>query len=302
MLVDQSQGIDKTRLAAISALFSAGVLRRLMQPSPNEGLCRLVQQSGLSSALGPDAPLADFLEAAHRVLERPAYRNEYTYKSAITQKLLLGRHSLKTATLLSEFRVRNSVADLVILNGTSTVYEIKSERDSLDRLSGQLRDYQEVFANTYVVTGPSRRNQVLELLPCGVGLLILTERGTLSRARAAICGAASINPRTIFDSIRTQEAMEVLRMCGRPVPDLPNTRIRSALAEAFTDIEPIELHRAVVSVMRKTRSSESLREVLSRLPRSLHAFALSVRMRRQDKTRLLQAMKLPLKEYLKRRL
>ncbi|MEI9986083.1 MAG: sce7726 family protein [Aliidongia sp.] len=59
---------------------------------------------------------------------------------SVTQKILMGKHSLRTASMLNEFRAGSCKADLVILNGTATVYEIKSERDSLTRLANLGRE------------------------------------------------------------------------------------------------------------------------------------------------------------------
>lgn len=53
---------------------------------------------------------------------------------------------------MSEFWVDMSKADSVVLNGTSTVYEIKTEFDNLSRLPQQLTDYSKVFDHINVVT------------------------------------------------------------------------------------------------------------------------------------------------------
>ena len=56
-----------------------------------------------------------------------------------------GEHIPQNSTLINEFRVCNSKADIAIINGKSTVYEIKSKYDSLDRLESQIADYKKVF-------------------------------------------------------------------------------------------------------------------------------------------------------------
>lgn len=74
------------------------------------------------------------------------YPCEYVYKNAIATELYLtGRHSLNESLLTSEFRSGKSRADVVIVNGTTTVYEVKSEFDSLKRLEGQLLDFKNIF-------------------------------------------------------------------------------------------------------------------------------------------------------------
>lgn len=44
-------------------------------------------------------------DAAFSLLQREGYRHEYIYKAALTHKILLGKHSLHTASMITEFRV-----------------------------------------------------------------------------------------------------------------------------------------------------------------------------------------------------
>ena len=80
------------------------------------------------------------------------YRYEYIYKNAVAKKILLGKHNLNTAFMLTEFRADDCKADTVILNGTSYVYEIKTEMDSFDRLDRQISAYRKVFDYITVIS------------------------------------------------------------------------------------------------------------------------------------------------------
>jgi len=66
------------------------------------------------------------------------YQNEYFYKNTLLNKLLLGIHSPRTTTALTEVPVGNSKADFILLNGKAVVYEIKTELDTFDRLETQM--------------------------------------------------------------------------------------------------------------------------------------------------------------------
>lgn len=93
--------------------------------------------------------------------QREGYRHEYIYKAAPTHKILLGKHSLHSASVINEFRVGECKADVAILNGTATVYEVKSERDSLAWLERQIRANATVFAKVYVIASESHIQAVL---------------------------------------------------------------------------------------------------------------------------------------------
>ena len=107
------------------------------------------------------------------MLRKAGQRDEYVYRAALTHNILLGRHSLNTASLLTEFRAGSCKADLAILNGTATVYEVKSERDSLTRLENQLLNYRKVFAKVYVIVAEQFLQQVIDKTTADIGIMSL---------------------------------------------------------------------------------------------------------------------------------
>ena len=107
-------------------------------------------------------------DAAFATLRQSGLRNEYVYKAALTHRVLMDKHSLRTACMLSEFRVGECKADIAILNGTTTVFEIKSERDLLMRFERQIDAYRRVFASVYVIAGENHVEAVLRAAPLDV--------------------------------------------------------------------------------------------------------------------------------------
>ena len=154
--------------------------------------------------------MGNVFEEAFSLLKREGYRHEYIYKAALTHKILLGKHSLQTASMLNEFRVGECKADLAILNGTSTVYEVKSERDSLNRLERQVAAYAKVFARVYVIAAEDHVDAVKGSVPEDVGILLLNSRHQISPLREATDRPESTSPAAIFDAIRTEEARMIL--------------------------------------------------------------------------------------------
>src|SRR5581483_181282 len=108
-----------------SRLFSATVLRELARKGRSPLFARLASQSHLLHTLSASERVYNAFETAFSFLRREGYRDEYIYKAALTQRILLGKHSLQTASMLNEFRVGECKADIAILNGTATVYEVK---------------------------------------------------------------------------------------------------------------------------------------------------------------------------------
>jgi hypothetical protein len=273
--------------ASLSRLFSSAVFREMARKGQAVTAATVLKESGFASSVNTTAPLKTVFDAAFNVLKKRGQRHEYIYKNAVTRKVLLGKHSLRTASLLSEFRIGTSKADLVILNSTATVYEIKSERDSLDRLSGQLKDYRRVFAKINVITDESHVKPVLDRTPPETGVLVLDSRGCIGTIREGKEAFADIDPETVLDALTVREAQSILRAAGREVPDVPNTLMRARLRDLFLDLEPEWLHREMVQTLKASRSQARLAAYVNAVPDALKAMALSITLPKKNRLRLL---------------
>lgn len=255
---------------------------------------RLVEQTDLAPRCGSNATVGDLFESAFRILKVAGHRDEYIYRAAITHKVLMGTHSLRTAAMLTEFRAGSSKADLVILNGTATVYEIKSERDSLVRLPNQIEDYKRAFANVNVIASEQHIDGILKTVPDDVGVMCLSRRYQISTVRKPIDCPERICPLTVFNSLRTVEATTILKSLGVAVPAIPNTQRHAVFRTLFADLDPATLHLEMVRTLRRTRNMASLTDLVGQLPASLQAAGLSVSVRRGDHGRLKDAIATPL--------
>lgn len=282
--------LNASQRSAISRMFSASVFRELATRGRSALFTRLAKESCLLDAKIAFGHVSDFFEVAFSVLRKGDYRSEYIYRAALTKKILLGTHSLKTATVLNEFRVGDSKADIAILNGTATVYEIKSERDSLSRLEKQIESYRKVFPKVFVIAGGNHVDAILSLDLPDVGVLRLSQRHQISMLRDAAVCPTHICPVTIFESIRTNEAKLILEQIGMPVPDVPNTALHFELRKLFEALTPEQAHLGMVRTLKKTRNSMTLADLIEKLPPSLRAAALSIPLRKADHERLIQAV------------
>lgn len=289
---------NSSQLAALSRLFSATVFREMASRGRSPTFARLVGETGLLDGRFSGPTVADAFDVAFSRLRRAGSRDEYVYRAALTHNVLLGKHSLNTAAMLTEFRAGACKADLVILNGTATVYEIKSERDSLFRLENQIRNYRRVFAKVYVIAGEAHVGDVLKATPAEVGVLSLVRWDRITTVRAAVENLETLCPVTIFESLRTAEACKILKALGGDPPDVPNTELHRALRARFEDLDPAAVHREMVATLKRTRNLSPLNALVDRLPASLQPAALSIQVRRADHERLVQAVSTPFEEAL----
>ncbi|EOX3398623.1 sce7726 family protein [Vibrio cholerae] len=186
------------------------------------------------------------------------YRSEYFFKNTIAARKLLGTHSLKTATMLSEFRVGRSKADCVILNGKSTCYEIKTEYDTLARLDEQLNDYLTLFDEVFVVCSEKNLESVLNHANERVGILELTSRNYLSQKRPALRREAPIDIDVMMCSLRKDEYIEITKRTTGIVPNVPNGRLMSECHSLLKTVDPSCIETCFIEVLKKMRINNAM--------------------------------------------
>lgn len=290
--------ISTPHLSALARMFSSSVIKELASKGKSPLLSRLILESSIAKTIAPTAPISALFDTAFSILKNKNYRHEYIYKAALTHKILLGVHSINTASMLTEFRVSNSKADVVILNGTSTVYEIKSERDKLDRLQSQVDAYRKAFAKVNIITGENHLSSVIDNVPSDVGILLLTDRFQISTIRESIDNPNRVNSEVILDSLQLSEAIRILELYGIDAPVLPNTKMRKAVREKFIKLDPIQAHTGMVKILKESRNLKQLASLVSVLPESLKTAAFTTPLRKKDHAKLVTAMDIPLSEAL----
>ncbi len=289
---------ESPQLAAAARMFSSVVVQELAKLGKSRTFARLLAESLLYKAFDETDPISELFESAFSMLARKDFRYEYAYRAAVTHKILLGKHSLNTASMLSEFRIGTSKADLVILNGRSTVYEIKSERDNLDRLATQLESYFKVFSRVNIITSENHVDAVLSKVPTYVGVMLLNNRLQISTIREAQDYLNDLCPLTVLDSLHRAEAFEVLRAFGIPIPEVPNTRLHAELQKIFAKLSPLELHECMICVLKETRSLLPVSELAGALPKSLKPLVFSTSVHQRDHGRLIASLATPVSEAL----
>ena len=271
----KKETLHEKHIPSLSRVFTPVVMDSLSQTGTSGYLKEVMNNSGLINQLNSSMPLKDFFDWVYAFLFKN-YRNEYIYKNVIANKILLGKHSLNTSHMLTEFRAGKCKADVVVLNGTSTVYEIKSEFDSFVRLENQIQSYLAIFDYINVITSASQANKLKLILPEKAGILVLTDRNTITTIRDATANKKNINPNILFDSLRKIEYLKIIREYFGFVPDVPNTRIYKECRALFCKIPPETAHDLTIKVLQNRCKYNALKQFMDAAPSSLSAYAMSI--------------------------
>lgn len=228
--------------------------------------------------------LTDIYDEAYKLLLKN-YRNEYVVKNEIANKILLGRHSMKTTAMVSELRTGNNIADCVVLNGYSTCYEVKTEMDSLVRFPDQLESYLQAYDKTFVVTHKSHLKHVLDLhksVPY-FGIIELTKRNTL---RTVIDAPVStdFDLDITFETLRKPEYLYIAEKVLGETPDMPNTAIYNYCRQAYMSLSLHEANSLFKESIKKFRANDHI--FINSLPKALKNIGISYQFSRQEKNNL----------------
>lgn len=280
--------IDGRYLPSLSKVFSPIVMERLIQYGKSDFLNEIIEHSAAFKGFDRSLPLFRFFEEIYNYLNQN-YRNEYIYKNVLAKQCYRGEHS-QNSHMLTELRVSNCKADVVILNGTSTAYEIKSELDSFDRLEKQIRAYSSMFDHIYVITSVSQASKLCDRLPSHVGIQALKPNNEIDLIRHVRSNKKDISNAVIFDSFRKLEYIQIIKSRFGTVPDVPNTQIHQECKDLFCTLSQEEAHETMLQTLSR-RSNTLLRDVLAGLPVSLRAWAVSAKIDESKHQRLMLLLK-----------
>lgn len=275
---------SKEQWRQLARVFTRPVVAAVAREGSARPLRAALRQAGVALEKG-DA-LAPVLGECLRTLQRH-YRCEYVYKAAVTDRVVFGRHSPRTASLHVEQHVGDSIVDLAVFNGTSTAYEIKTEFDSEKRLVSQASSYLKAFEQVYLVTHPDLAERYLRVVHPHVGVLALNARGGLTPVRPAIKAIERLDASALFRMLRTAEFQAAVeRLCG-PQPQVPNVKVHAHYAQRWATVPIEQAHRAYVSAMQARTTHSPVADFISALPPSLRVLGYATPLSAVQRQRVL---------------
>lgn len=216
------------------------------------------------------------------------YRNEYVFKNVLTAMVLDDTHSIDDSVVLPEFRAASCKADLVVVNGSAAVYEIKTDLDTFDRLAFQVESYRKVFENIYVVTTPKQEGRALKLVSEDIGVVTIDDDNQVTTIRKSSSNKDNIIPDIVFDSLRKDEYLRIISEYYGSVVDVPNTQIYDICKAMFCRIPKDFLQYHIRRVLKQR--GESLKSFLEMVPPVFKGFAAAASLSRNEQRGFLELL------------
>ncbi len=234
-------------LRSLSQIFTPAYFRRIISDSEFESHKIKVRKHLTNFESKNFIAIVEFL---YKELEE-SYRNEYIYKNALLNQELLSTYRLAETIVLNEFKIGNSIADFVLLNGEVRVFEIKTDLDGFEKLEKQIEDYQKFASKVFVVVSHKNSKKLLEkYLDSPVGIIAFTDNGNLETIKEAVSFTNKFDYSTIFKTLRQREYLEIIRDFFGYVPEVPNTQI---FRKCLNLVEKIEIRHFQSLVFNKLK-------------------------------------------------
>lgn len=203
-----------------------------------------------------------------------AYRNEYFYKNAIFNQLLLNKHSLVDTVALTELPISESKADFVMINGKGVVYEIKTDLDNFNRLKTQIEDYYKAFPYVNVVIGCKHYQKAKEFLKdTPVGIIVLYNTGNLICRKKAIYYDKMLSYSTMFEILRKKEFESIILKYYKKLPNVNNFLYYRECLKWINKLSKKTVHREMLRCLKERMFSESKLIIEEKIPYELKFYS-----------------------------
>lgn len=233
----------------------------------------------------------DYLKYTYSVLA-DNYQNEYIFKNEFINNWLIKEVGEANSQIFSEFRAGNSIADLVMFNGCSRIFEIKTELDSDSRLAIQLQNYEKTFNQIFLII-PKSKLSIYKKQDASIGLITYDPKSenTFSIYRPAKLNL-DIEPSAIMTILHTNEYRSIVNRHYGFLPKMTSFNQYKVCSELIFKIPKEMLNKLFIDEMKKRSSSNALS---SRYYKEFNQLFLALKMNRDSKSKMIESLKTTIK-------
>jgi hypothetical protein len=239
-----------------------------------------------------NATYLDYLKYVYQILENN-YQNEYIFKNSFLNEWLIKEIGHNSTKVFNEFRVGNAVADLVMFNGTSKVFEIKTEFDSSKRLNLQIENYSKAFNQIFLIV-PESKLSVYSKFDKSIGLISFNKDEKSERfklQRDAIINN-EVDSETIMQVLHTNEYKSIVKSFYGELPIMTSFNQYTICNELIKEIPNTELNKKFIEKMKNRNLENSLS---NRYYKEFNQISLSLKLNKKDREVMIKNLKSPIK-------
>lgn len=232
----------------------------------------------------------DYLKYAYQTIEKN-YPTEYVYKNAFLNEWLIKELGEVNAKVFSEFRLGKSVADLVMFNGVSKVFEIKTALDTIKRLDYQIESYKNIFNEIYLIIPQSKMEQYLAYEE-SIGIISFSnERDKKFELERKPTRNLIIEPQSLMNVLYTYEYKNILATYFRELPSMNSFNQFKICSDLLAQIPVKTLNELFIKQL-KNRGAKNI--FSSRTNLAFNQLSLALKLGKTERELLFQNLKTPI--------
>ena len=233
------------------------------------------------------ATYSDLLKKSYSVISKH-YRCEYVYKNELI-KLLLKKYGTRNSVYFSEFRVENSIADIVMFNGESKAFEIKTEYDTSRRLDKQMDDYKRFFDKCYIIISEDKVDEYCDIVESTTGIIAMSRnngRIILKEIRQAEQNER-FESEALMSCLRIEEYKNIVLSLGESLEGVAGYDMYKYCHQVISKANPNELRDLFLREIKKRKNNTAL---LRKYPMSIRQMMLSLNLPEDKANKLLEQL------------
>lgn len=238
------------------------------------------------------ATYLDLLKKSYSEISKH-YRCEYVYKNELINQLLK-QYGTKDTVYFNEFRVGKSIADIVMFNGESKAFEIKTEYDTPRRLNKQIDDYKRLFDKCYIIVPEDKVDEYQNIIESTTGIITMSpnnKRIILKTIRDAEQNK-HFQSKLLMSFLRMEEYKNIVLSLGKSLDGVAGYDIYKHCFQIISNSNPDELKSLFLSEIKKRKNNTSL---LPKYPVPLKQIMLSLNLPKVKADKLLGQLNLNIK-------
>lgn len=271
------------RLRDLSSAFSRSAFIDVLNFNDYSHFNWLISRYGILRC----ATYSDLLKKTYSVISK-YYRCEYVYKNELI-KLLLKKYGTRNSVYFSEFRVGNSIADIVMFNGESKAFEIKTEYDTPRRLDKQMDDYKRFFDKSYIIIPEDKIGEYCDNVESTTGIIVMSKNNSriiLKEIRHAEQNEC-FESKALMSCLRTAEYKNIVLSLGKSLEGIAGYDMYKYCYQEISKANPNELRELFLREIKKRKNNTAQ---LRKYPMSIRQMMLSLNLSEDKANKLLEQL------------
>ncbi|UOY08262.1 sce7726 family protein [Muricauda sp. SCSIO 64092] len=281
--------ISINQLRDYSSLFSRNVVSSWMK-NDFQSIDLKIERYDRKWLNSSRATYLDYVKYVYKILES-RYQNEYVFKNSFLNEWLIKEIGHNYSQVFSEFRVGDAIADLVMFNGTSKAFEIKTEMDSPKRLDFQLENYRKAFNEIYLILPKSKVN-LYQQYDKEIGIIVFIqdadEKFQIHRKSMA---NKVVDKDTIMKILHTHEYKALVKEHYGSLPPMTSFKQFEVCRELIFEIPNAQLNSYFINFMKARQRGNTLSK---RSYREFNQMSLAMKLSPRERKNLISQLKSPI--------